>query len=114
MKRKIGDYIEDIIKAMDDAIKFVEDMSYDEFEKDMKTVYATIRALEIIGEAIKSIPKDVREVYPQIPWKKMAGMRNKVIHEYFGVRLERVWETIKRDIPQLKPLFEDMLKRLEE
>jgi len=114
MKREIGDYIEDIIKAMNAAMEFVNDMSYDEFVKDTKTIYATIRSLEVIGEAIKNIPDDVRKIYPEIPWRKMAGMRDKVIHEYFGVRLERIWEAIKKDIPYLKPLFEKILRDLEE
>jgi uncharacterized protein with HEPN domain len=67
----------------------------------------------VIGEAVKNIPEDVREKYPEIPWRNMAGMRDKVIHEYFDVKLEKVWETIKRDIPNLKPLFERMLRELE-
>jgi len=114
MKREIGDYIEDIIEAMNAAMEFVKDMSYDEFVKDTKTIYATIRSLEVIGEAIKNIPDDVRKRYQEIPWRKMAGMRDKVIHEYFGVRLERVWEAIKKDIPYLKPLFQKLLRELEE
>jgi len=113
MKREIGDYIEDIIEAMDAAMEFVKDMSYDEFVKDTKTIYATIRSLEVIGEATKNISDDVRKIYPEIPWRKMAGMRDKVIHEYFGVRLERTWEAIKKDIPYLKPLFEKILIDLE-
>lgn len=113
MKREIGDYIEDIIKAMNASMEFVNDISYDDFAEDNKTIYATIRALEVIGEAVKNIPDDVRKEYLEIPWKKMAGMRDKVIHEYFGVRLERVWETIQRDIPRLKPLFEKILKDIE-
>ncbi|NQS90454.1 DUF86 domain-containing protein [Patescibacteria group bacterium] len=114
MKREIGDYIEDIIEAMNAAVEFIKDMSYDEFVKDIKTIYATIRSLEVIGEAIKNIPDDIRKNYPEIPWKNMAGMRDKVIHEYFGVRLEMVWEVIKKDIPYLKPLFEKILMGLEE
>lgn len=114
MKREVGDYIEDIVDAMAKAINFVKDISYEEFIQDDKTAFAAVRALEIIGEAIKNIPDGTREIYPDVPWRKMAGMRDKVIHEYFGVRLERVWETIKKDIPHLKPLFEKILKELEE
>ena len=109
MKREIGDYIEDILEAMTNAIEFTKDMSYDEFVKDTKTVYAVIRAIEIIGEAVKNIPEDIRKKYPDIPWRSMAGMRDKVIHAYFGVKIERVWEVVKRDIPNLKPKFEKML-----
>lgn len=114
MKREIVDYIEDIISAMDKAMDFVENMSYEEFTRDDKTVYAVVRAIEIIGEAVKNIPANVRKNYPEIPWKDMAGMRNKVIHEYFGVRLNIVWRTLKEEIPPLKPLFEKILKELEE
>ena len=113
MKREIVDYIEDIISAMDKAIDFVKNMSYEEFTRDDKTVYAVVRAIEIIGEAVKNIPGNVRKNYPEIPWKDMAGMRNKVIHEYFGVKLNIVWRTVKEEIPPLKPLFEKILKELE-
>ena len=109
MKREIGDYIEDILEAMTNAIEFTKGMSYDEFVKDTKTVYAVIRAIEIIGEAVKNIPEEIRKKYPDIPWRSMAGMRDKVIHAYFGVKIERVWEVVKRDIPNLKPKFEKML-----
>ena len=84
MKEEFLDYIEDIIEAMDDAANFVKDMDYNSFLRDRKTVYAVIRALEIIGEAAKNVPIEIKNNYPQIPWKDMAGMRDKVIHEYFG------------------------------
>lgn len=113
MKREFLDYIEDIIEAMADAIKFVEGMDYDDFIKDRRTVYAVIRAMEIIGEAVKKIPASVKNRYPKIPWKDMAGMRDKLIHEYFGVDLRRVWKTVKEDVPNLKPLFDRILKNFE-
>ena len=113
MKNEYLDYVEDIIKAMDDASKFVKDLNYDSFVKDRKTVYAVIRALEIIGEATKNIPSGVKNQYPEIPWKDMAGMRDKVIHAYFGVDLKRIWSTVSRDIPSLKACFEKMLRENE-
>ena len=114
MKREVGDYIEDIIGAMDKAMNFVKNISYEEFIQDDKTAFAVVRALEIIGEAVKNIPDDIRKNYPEIPWKDMAGMRDKVIHEYFGVKLSIVWRAVKEEIPPLKPLFEEILKGLEE
>ena len=114
MKREIVDYIEDIISAMDKAMDFVKNMSYEEFIGDDKTVFAVVRALEIVGEAAKNIPGDIRKNYPEIPWKDLAGMRNKVIHKYFGVPLSPVWRAVKEEIPPLKPLFEKILKELEE
>lgn len=114
MKKEFLDYIEDIIEAMDNATEFVEGIEeYKDFIKDSKTIYALIRALEIIGEAVKKIPDEVKELYPQIPWKDMAGMRDKLIHEYFGVNLRVVWDTIKKEIPNLKPLFEKILRDYE-
>ncbi len=114
MKREAGDFIEDIINAVNMALQFVEGMSYDEFSRDSKTVFAVVRAIEIIGEAVKNIPEDIRGKYPRIPWKGMAGMRDKVIHEYFGVDTKVVWDTVKKRISEVKPLFEKMLKDLEE
>jgi len=113
MKKEFLDYVEDVIEAMNDALSFIEGIEYDDFVKEKKTVYAVMRAIEVIGEAVKKIPDDVKERYPKIPWKKMAGMRDKPIHEYFGVDLKRVWKTIKEDIPNLKPLFEKILKDFE-
>ena len=114
MTKEFIDYIEDIIKAIDDASSFVNNMDYEEFVKDSKTAYAVIRALEIIGEAAKNVPPSIKSEYSQIPWKKMAGMRDKVIHEYFGVDLKRVWNTVKNDLPALKPQFEKILEKNKE
>ncbi|MGO8805068.1 MAG: DUF86 domain-containing protein [Candidatus Bathyarchaeia archaeon] len=69
--------------------------------------------MEIIGEATKNIPSGVKNQYPEIPWKDMAGMRDKVIHAYFGVDLKRIWSTVSSDIPSLKACFEKMLRENE-
>ncbi|MCM8820992.1 MAG: DUF86 domain-containing protein [Candidatus Omnitrophica bacterium] len=110
MKREIGDYIQDILDAMNAAEEFVRNMNYEDFTADKKTTYAVVRAIEVIGEAVKNIPEEIRKKYPEIPWREMSGMRDKVIHQYFGVNPKRVWETVQRDIPSIKPLFEKIFK----
>jgi uncharacterized protein with HEPN domain len=94
MKREFLDYVEDVIEAMSNSEKFVRGMKYEEFIGDQKTIYAVVRALEIIGEAVRKIPASVRNRYPEIPWKNMAGMRDKLIHEYFGMNLRIVWDAV--------------------
>ena len=113
MKREIIHYIQDINEAMKNAVKFIDKMSYEKFIQDDKTIYAVIRAVEIIGEASKNIPEVTRIKYSEIPWKDMAGMRDKVIHEYFGVNIERVWITIKDDIPRIRPIIIKLLEEFE-
>jgi uncharacterized protein with HEPN domain len=101
-KREYIDFLNDILDSIIKIEQFTENMEYDEFINDEKTSYAVIRALEIIGEATKEIPSEIRENYSELPWKEMVGMRDKLIHVYFGVNLDVVWETIQKDIPSLK------------
>lgn len=109
-KRDYRDYLKDIIDSINDIESFTVNMAFEDFAKDRKTINAVIRSIEVIGEAAKKIPKSTRDRYPSIPWKKMAGMRDKMIHEYFGVDIKILWKTIKEDIPPLKPLFQEIFK----
>jgi len=90
MNREFEDYLRDILDAMEKAQQFLENLSYEKFRDDDKTIYAVVRALEIIGEATKNIPNPVRQEHPEVPWKDMAGIRDILIHDYFGVDLETV------------------------
>ena len=112
-KRVYGDYVQDILDSINDIGKFTKGMNFDNFAKDKKTSYAVVRAVEIIGEATKNIPKSIREKHPDVPWKKMTSMRDRLIHEYFGADLEILWEVVKRDIPPLKRLIQEVLKDME-
>lgn len=89
-------------------------MSFKQFTKDKKTINAVVRSVEVIGEAAKKIPKTLRDKYPDIPWKKMAGMRDKMIHEYFGIDVEILWKVAKGDAPSLKFMIQDILNSLSE
>ncbi len=95
-------YLKDILAAMESIEAFVQGMGFDQFRADDKTVSAVIRKFEIIGEAAKHVPVEITEQYPDIPWKEMAGMRDKLIHFYFGVDYYLVWETIKERLPRVK------------
>jgi uncharacterized protein with HEPN domain len=88
---------------------FLESVEYDSFLKDTQLKYAIERALEIIGEASKRVPAEIREQYPEIPWKIMGRMRDRVIHGYDSVNLKIIWDTVKNDIPEVKPLIQKML-----
>ncbi len=100
--REYSDYVTDISDAINKIEDFMRDMTPDQFIADTKTAYAVIRALEIIGEAAKKIPEEIKTQFPKIPWRLMAGMRDKLSHEYFGVDLRVVWRTVKEDLPRLK------------
>ena len=89
-EREIRDYLDDILESIEDIRSFTKGLTLDDFVKDKKTTRAVIRSLEIIGEATKKIPVDIRDSYPKIPWQEITGMRDKLIHEYFGVDLEIV------------------------
>jgi uncharacterized protein with HEPN domain len=97
------DFLRDTLENVEKALRFVEGMDGDDFLRDEKTIFAVIRALEIVGEAAKKIPDEIRGKYPDIPWREMAGMRDKLIHDYFGVNLRLIWKTIQEDLPPLIP-----------
>ena len=112
-KRELGDYIQDILEAIVEVKDFTKGMPFEDFVKDKKTINAVVRSLEIIGEAAKKIPHSMRAEYSEIPWKRMAGMRDKLIHEYFGIDLEMVWEVIHSELPPLKPFIQKALGDVE-
>lgn len=106
MRRDYKLYIDDILEAVRKIEEYVEGLTFDDFAQDSKTIDAVIRNFEIIGEAGKEVLEEIKAKYPDIPWREMAGMRDKLIHAYFGVKIEVVWQTIKQRLPEIKRIIE--------
>lgn len=102
-------FVQDILTAGQRISEYIEGLSYEAFRDDYKTQDAVIRNLEIIGEASRNIDGNVRDRFPELPWKAMAGMRDRLIHAYFGVNLEIVWAVIHFELPALIPLLEKLV-----
>jgi len=109
-KRSYIVFIEDILSSMEKIERYVSNSNYETFEENEMIVDAVIRNLEIIGEASKNIPDDIRKRYSDIPWKRMVGLRNIAIHEYSEVDLKTIWRIIKKNLPETK---QDILKILD-
>ena len=113
MKRNHKLFVKDILDCMEKIDEFIASMDFEKFMEDDKTKSAVVRKLEIIGEASKNIPKQIRQKYRELPWTDMAGMRDKIAHFYFGIDYLIVWEVIKERLPEIKPVIQKMLKEME-
>lgn len=113
-KRDYLDYLRDMLDAAEKASAFTAGMDVETFKADPKTVFAVVRALEIIGEAAKRIPPVVRQRYPSLSWRAMAGMRDKLSHDYSTVNLEVVWRTVQDDLSPLRSGLSAIIAELEQ
>ena len=102
-------YLLDILIAARKALKFLEGMTWEEFERDDLRQNAVMRPLEIIGEAAGRVSQKTRDAHPEIPWEQMIGMRNRLVHEYFRINLATVWDTVHDDLPRLVALIEPLV-----
>jgi len=114
MSNEFLDWIEDILDAMEKAVVLLEGVTFGRFEADFRINFAVVRALEIIGEATKRLPEEVRQRYPDMPWRGMAGMRDRIIHGIDIVDHQIVWDVVKRDIPQIEPRIRQILSDYED
>lgn len=101
--------IRDILDSIDRVQRYTAGMTFEAFCADDKTIDAVVRNFEIIGEAARHIPPDIEARYPHVPWVEMRGMRNLLIHEYFGVSLSILWHTLTHNVPPLPPLLQTIL-----
>ena len=111
MKRDFILFIKDILESIENIEDFVAGFSKEDFWDDKKTQDAVIRNIEIIGEAVKNIPEIIRQKYPNVEWKKIAGIRDILIHNYLGTDLEIVWGIIKNNLPKLKKEIKLIIKK---
>ncbi len=102
-------YLLDILIAARKALRFLEGMSWEDFQQSELHQNAVMRPLEIIGEAARRVSQQTRDAHPEIPWEEMIGMRNRLIHEYFRVNLKTVWDTVHNDLPSLIALIEPLV-----
>jgi len=101
MQRDYRAYLEDILEAAGAAREFVAGMGKDELAKDRRTRDAVVRNLEIIGEAAKKLPAQTRRDHPEVEWKKIAGLRDILVHDYFGIDMDIVWDIVQNKLPVL-------------
>ena len=107
-------YLRHILDAINTVEEYLQGVDENQFKATQLLQDGTIRQIEIIGEAVRHISKDIRTTYPEIPWQDVAGMRDKLIHDYFGVDIEKVWDTARGDLPTLKDQVKGILSDYEE
>lgn len=111
-KRRDPDYVSDLREAMQRITAYTGGLSYQQFMEDSRTQDAVVRNIEVIGEAVKRLSSSLKKQHPAIPWKDMAGMRDKVIHHYFGINYDIVWTVASEEIPKLLPSIASVLEQL--
>lgn len=114
MSRDYLDFLEDILSSINETFEFTAGMTFETFAQDRKTSNAVVRSLEVMGEAAKHVPAKLRVLAPNVPWKYMAGMRDKLIHEYFGVDLAIVWGVVQDELPAVRPEIQRLMDRMDE
>ena len=111
-KREIQLLLEDILEAAKKILSYTQGMCFDDFISDDKTIDAVVRNFEIIGEAANRVPEDFKSDHPEVEWRRMTGLRNRIIHEYFGVNYATVWKIKEENIPELADFIQQALEDL--
>jgi uncharacterized protein with HEPN domain len=105
--------LQDVLQAIGDVAEFVAAMTQEQFKNDKKTIHAVVRNLEVIGEAIKCLPPELRNRHPGVPWQRIAGLRAILIHHYFGIDVDIVWDIVQTKLPELKIQIEAIVREFD-
>jgi len=108
-KRSTINDLKNILETIEKIDRFIENMDFEDFSEDEKTLFAVSKAIEIIGEIVNHLPQELKDRYSLVPWEDIYGMRNFLVHNYFGSDQDEVWKTINEDIPDLKPIIQKIL-----
>ena len=111
-ERDYRDSLVDIVNAIQDIKQFVQDLDFDIFSNNKEKLFAVVYSLQVIGEAVKNIPDLIKTRYHTVSWRKIAGMRDRLIHGYFTIDVKRVWQTIQRDLPPLQGSISKILEEI--
>lgn len=108
-ERPLSEFLQDILESIADIEAFTTGVDFESFEGNREKVLAVVKSIEILGEAVKKIPDDIRSQYPQIPWRAIAGMRDILVHEYWGVDIKVIWATIQEGLPPFKAVIIEII-----
>jgi uncharacterized protein with HEPN domain len=112
-ERSLSEFLQDILDAIAEIESFIHDVDFQAFQANREKILAIVKLLEIVGEAVKKIPKEQRVNYPEIPWKSVAGMKDILVHEYWNIDPVLVWATVQESLPPLKMVILQMLSQVE-
>jgi uncharacterized protein with HEPN domain len=112
-ERSLAEFLQDILDTIADIETFTANVEFEAFRANREKVLAVVKSIEILGEAVKKIPDDIRTQYPEIPWKAIAGMRDMLVHEYWGIDANVVWATVREGLPPLKAVIMEVAEKLQ-
>jgi len=112
-ERSLAEFLQDILDTIADLETFTANVEFEAFRANREKVLAVVKSIEILGEAVKKIPDDIRTQYPEIPWKAIAGMRDMLVHEYWGIDANVVWATVQEGLPPLKAVIIEVAEKLQ-
>ena len=111
MSRSLRLYFEDILSSCDKILRYAQGLNYEEFINDELRLDAVLRNLQIMGEAAKQVPQEIRDIYPAVEWRKIAGLRDILAHAYFSLELETIWDIIQNKVPHLRTQIQEILQQ---